>query len=78
MTEDDDDDLPMTEEEYELAWPKITRRLQRLCDEFGALTVLGTLANDMPYHREERELERRARELERRAKPWGAASEARH
>ena len=48
-----------------IAWPKITRRLQRLCDEFGWETVLAVFSNDMPEHRQERA--RQERELRRHA-----------
>jgi hypothetical protein len=30
----------MTDDDYELIWPKVTRRLRRLCDEFGWEVVL--------------------------------------
>jgi len=44
----------MSDDDYEVAWPKITRRLRRLCDEFGWKTVLAVFSNDMPKHRAER------------------------
>ena len=56
----------MTKDEYDAAWPKITRRLHRLCDEFGWETVLHVFAGDMPEHREEREREQQERRERRR------------
>jgi len=55
----------MTDDDYEVGWPKITRRLQRLCDEFGWETVLAVFSNDMPEHWQERA--RQERELRRHA-----------
>ncbi len=45
--------------DYDKAWPKIARTLERLCDEYGWDTVLGVFSNDMPDHRREREREER-------------------
>ena len=44
----------MTDDDYEVAWPKITRRLRRLCDEFGWEMVLSVFSCDMPENRQER------------------------
>jgi hypothetical protein len=51
---------------YELAWPKITRTLERLCDKYGFETVLGIFSNDMPDHRREREQEERERQAQKK------------
>jgi len=60
MTDDDlDMEYAAVDAEYAAAWPKITRTLKRLCDQYGFDMVLGIFSNDMPEHREEREREER-------------------
>jgi hypothetical protein len=56
------------EPDYETVYPRIVRRLRRLCADCGWQNVLAVFSNDMPEHREERAREEREHEEAKRLK----------